>query len=125
MKSKDVSKIIFVGSTGIGRKVLEGAAGNLTPVVLELGGKDPIIVCDDANLAQLVPISMRATFQSCGQNCTGAERILVQESVYDKFLAAVLPTVEKMRQGAPLSGTVDLGAMCMPRQGEHVQVRPI
>ena len=121
VKAKGISKIIFVGSTGIGRRVLEAAAENLTPVVLELGGKDPIIICDDANLSQLVPIAMRATFQSCGQNCTGAERILIQEGVYDKFISMVLPTVEKMRQGAPLKGIVDCGAMCMPGQAQKVQ----
>ncbi|UPR01332.1 aldehyde dehydrogenase [Chloropicon primus] len=121
VKAKDVSKLIFVGSTGIGRKVLEAAAENLTPVVLELGGKDPVIVCDDANLNQLVPITLRATFQSCGQNCTGAERILVQEGIYDKFLDKVVPTVENMRQGAPLDSLVDCGAMCMPKQASNVQ----
>jgi len=120
VKAKGISKVIFVGSTGIGRRVLEAAAENLTPVVLELGGKDPIIICDDADLNQLVPIAMRATFQSCGQNCTGAERILVQEGIYDKFLERVVPIVKKLRQGAPLDGMVDCGAMCMPRQAEYV-----
>ena len=121
VKAKEISKVVFVGSTGIGRKVLEAAAENLTPVVLELGGKDPVIVCDDANLSQLVPIALRATYQSCGQNCTGAERILVQEGIYQKFLDAVVPTVRGMRQGAPLAGLVDCGAMCMPRQAQNVQ----
>lgn len=122
VKAEEISKLIFVGSTGIGRKVLQSAADNLTPVVLELGGKDPVIICEDANLSQLVPIAMRATFQSCGQNCTGAERILVHESVYDKFLDCVLPTVKRMRQGCPLGDMlVDCGAMCMPRQAFHVQ----
>ena len=112
-----------MGSTGIGRKVLASAAENLTPVVLELGGKDPIVVCDDANLDQLVPISLRATFQSCGQNCTGAERILLQDGIYDAYVDKVVPVVKQMRQGAPLgqANVFDCGAMCMPQQAEKVQ----
>lgn len=70
--------MVFVGSTGIGKRVMEAAASTLTPVVLELGGKDPFIVCDDADLNQLLPFAMRGTFQSMGQNCTGAERFIVQ-----------------------------------------------
>ena len=128
VRSPGVSKIIFVGSTGIGRKVLEAAADTLTPVVLELGGKDPIVVCDDADLKQMVPIALRATFQSCGQNCTGAERILVHAKALDRFLGMVMPVVEAMTQGPPLSeeeegaeGPVDCGAMCMPQQAAKLQ----
>ncbi|CAI7850553.1 unnamed protein product [Closterium sp. NIES-53] len=70
-----VDRLIFVGSTAVGRKVLEASAVNLTPTVLELGGKDAFIVCDDADLKQVVPIALRAVFQCSGQNCIGAERL--------------------------------------------------
>ena len=80
-----VQKVVFVGSTGIGRKVMEAAAKTLTPVVLELGGKDPFIVCADADLNQCVPMALRGAFQSCGQNCAGAERFYVHEKIHDKF----------------------------------------
>ncbi|KAL4441818.1 hypothetical protein ABPG77_003734 [Micractinium sp. CCAP 211/92] len=120
--SPDVGKIIFVGSTHIGRKVMEAAAENLTPVVLELGGKDAFIVCDDADLSQVLPTALRGAFQSCGQNCAGAERFIVQERVYDEFVRRAAGTTSKLRQGAASGGAmVDCGAMCMPGAAEKVQ----
>merc|ERR1712216_596651 len=116
-----VQKVVFVGSTGIGRKVMEAAAKTLTPVVLELGGKDPFIVCADADLNQCVPMALRGAFQSCGQNCAGAERFYVHEKIHDKFLAKVLESARKLRQGWALSSSVDCGAMCMPKQAQYVQ----
>jgi len=116
-----VQKVVFVGSTGIGRKVMEAAAKTLTPVVLELGGKDPFIVCADADLNQCVPMALRGAFQSCGQNCAGAERFYVHEKIHDKFLARVLESATKLRQGWALSSSVDCGAMCMPKQAQYVQ----
>ena len=116
-----VQKVVFVGSTGIGRKVMEAAAKTLTPVVLELGGKDPFIVCADADLKQCVPMALRGAFQSCGQNCAGAERFYVHEKIHDKFLAKVLESARKLRQGWALSSSVDCGAMCMPKQAQYVQ----
>ena len=116
-----VQKVVFVGSTGIGRKVMEAAAKTLTPVVLELGGKDPFIVCADADLKQCVPMALRGAFQSCGQNCAGAERFYVHEKIHDKFLAKVLESAKKLRQGWALSSSVDCGAMCMPKQAQYVQ----
>ena len=116
-----VDKVIFVGSTGIGRKVMEAAAENLTPVVLELGGKDAFIVCDDADLNQVVPTALRGAYQSCGQNCAGAERFIVHAKVYDAFVSKVVAVAQKLRQGpATGHGTVDCGAMCMPGLAEKV-----
>jgi len=117
-----VDKLIFVGSTAIGKKVMEAAASTLTPVVLELGGKDAFIVCDDANLAQAVPTALRGTYQSCGQNCAGAERFFVHEKIYDKFVTKVVDAAKKIRQGPALGGgTVDCGAMCMPGLTDKIQ----
>ena len=116
-----VGKLIFVGSTGVGRKVMEAAAATLTPVVLELGGKDAFVVCGDADLGAVLPTALRGAFQSCGQNCAGAERFIVEESVHDEFVARAAEAVGRMRQG-PASGAalVDVGAMCMPGQAEAV-----
>ncbi|CAM6124684.1 unnamed protein product [Calypogeia fissa] len=113
-----VDKLIFVGSTAIGRKVMETAAKTLTPVVLELGGKDPVIVCEDADLSQVIPLALRATLQSSGQNCAGAERFYVHASVHDKFVKAVAKIVRSIRVGPPLESHCDMGAICMP---EHVE----
>ena len=83
-------KVVFVGSTTVGRMVMKSAAQTLTPVVLELGGKDPFIVCDDADFVQVVPTALRGAFQSCGQNCAGAERFYVHERVHERFVREVV-----------------------------------
>lgn len=116
-----VNKLIFVGSTDIGKKVMQAAAQNLTPVVLELGGKDAFIVCDDANLSETIPTAMKGAFFSCGQNCAGAERFFVQAGVYDSFVSQVADITNGMRQGHALGASpVDCGAMCMPGLAEKV-----
>ncbi|DBB05797.1 TPA: hypothetical protein ACH3X3_009810 [Trebouxia sp. C0006] len=116
-----INKLIFVGSTEIGKKVMQAAAQNLTPVVLELGGKDAFIICDDANLAETIPTAMKGAFFSCGQNCAGAERFFVQEAVYDDFVNQVAEVTKRMRQGPALGGgPIDCGAMCMPGLAEKV-----
>ena len=122
VRAPKVGKLVFVGSTGVGRAVMAAAAASLKPVVLELGGKDAFVVCADANLKQVVPIALRGAFQSCGQNCAGAERFFVQRPAYEPFCAAVAAATAKMRQGWALSpGGVDAGAMCMPAQAAFVQ----
>jgi len=117
-----VDKVIFVGSTLVGRKVMAAAADSLTPVTLELGGKDALIICEDADLAQVVPIATKAAYLSCGQNCAGGERFFVHAKIYDKFVAAVTSIVGQMRQGHALGeDTVDCGAMCMPGLAQKVE----
>ena len=130
-QSKLVDKIIFTGSTPIGRKVMESAAQNLTPVVLELGGKDAMCIRHDVDLPTILPFVMRGCFQNSGQNCVGVERVLVYESIYDDFVKAIVPKVEMLRQGVPLAttcgrtgnytGKVDCGSMIMPEQLQIVQ----
>lgn len=113
-----VDKIFFTGSPQNGRKVMATASENLTPVVLELGGKDAMIVCDDADLDHAVRQAMLGVYTACGQMCVGAERIYVMSSVYDRFVASVTEKVRALRQGAPLEhdGAIDVGAMTMPGQ---------
>jgi len=69
VQSPHVDKIIFTGSPGVGRKVMSGCAPNLKPCILELGGKDPMVFCDDVKIDDVVPWAMRGCFQNCGQNC--------------------------------------------------------
>ena len=114
-------KVVFVGSTGVGRMVMKAAAETLTPVVLELGGKDPFIVLEDAALSQCVPMALRGAFQSCGQNCAGAERFYVHEKIHDRFVTQVMKAANQLRQGWALSPGVDCGAMCKPNQAQYVQ----
>jgi acyl-CoA reductase-like NAD-dependent aldehyde dehydrogenase len=95
-------KVIFIGSTTVGRAVMRDAAETLTPVTLELGGKDPFIVCDDTPVDAVAPMALRAAFQSAGQNCIAAERFIVQEGVYDAFVERVACDARTLRQGNPL-----------------------
>lgn len=115
-------KVIFVGSTVVGKKVMAAAAETLTPVVLELGGKDAFIVCDDANIDSIIQVALKAAYLNSGQNCAGGERFFIHEKVVPKFTDAVVGIVKKMRQGPPLaSGQVDAGAMCMPGLAQKIQ----
>ncbi len=117
-----VDKVIFVGSTEVGKKVMASAADSLTPVVLELGGKDAFIVCEDADLKNVVPTALRGAFQACGQNCMGAERFIVHENVVDKFLDLCMSAVTQMRVGAASGDEmVDFGSLCLPGLADKVQ----
>ncbi len=108
-------KVIFVGSTVVGKKVMAAAAANLTPVVLELGGKDAFIVCEDADVKGVVQTAIKAAFLNQGQNCAGGERFFIHQKVAALFSEEVTKAVKKMRQGPPLGhGMVDSGAMTMP-----------
>lgn len=95
-------KVVFIGSTTVGRAVMRDAADSLTPLTLELGGKDPFVVLGDADVADVVPTAMRAAFQSCGQNCVAAERFLVHDCIYDDFLRRCSAVASDLRQGRPL-----------------------
>lgn len=117
-----VDGLVFIGSGRNGRRVLEAAAQTVTPVVLELGGKDPFIVCDDADLEQAAHAAMAGCFISAGQNCVASERLLVFDAVYARFEARMRELVGAMRQGAPRGDQrVDMGAMVTPLQLEVVE----
>ena len=108
-----VDKLTFIGSPQVGKYVMRDAAENLTPVVLELGGKDAAIVCEDADVSQVINLTLRGTFQNCGQNCIGLERLVVHTDIYDDFVATMQEKVGALTQGPPLSGDFDCGAMTM------------
>ena len=116
-------KVIFVGSVGVGKHVIRASADTMTPTVMELGGKDAFIVCEDADYDQCLGTGLRGAFQSCGQNCTGAERFVIHSSLVDRWLKDTSSVVARMRQGAPCGGQglVDVGAMCLPGLAEKVQ----
>ncbi|CAG8472407.1 4337_t:CDS:10 [Funneliformis caledonium] len=118
-----VDGITFVGSCEVGKQVMKAASDNLTPCILELGGKDCAIIRHDANLSQALPITMRGTFQNAGQNCVGLERILIHESLYDGFVVMVAEQIKRLKVGSILNDddVVDIGAMTMSGQGERLQ----
>eukprot|EP00177_Eucheuma_denticulatum_P006843 GFKZ01012460.1.p1 GENE.GFKZ01012460.1~~GFKZ01012460.1.p1 ORF type:complete len:682 (-),score=78.71 GFKZ01012460.1:695-2740(-) len=105
--ASNINKLFFTGSTEVGKVVAVAAAKRLLPVVLELGGKDPFVVCDDADVNHAATICMRGVFQNAGQNCIGVERVFVHDKVLDKFCAILLEKVRELRLG------VDVGAMTM------------
>ncbi len=117
-----IDKLVFIGSVHNGQRVLEAAAQTITPVVLELGGKDPFIVCEDANLTQAAHSALTGCFIASGQNCVAAERLLVFDEVYDAFTQQVGDLASQFRQGGPRGDTVvDMGAMVTPMQLEIVE----
>lgn len=117
-----VDKVIFTGSHENGKRVLAEAAKTLTPVILELGGKDPLIVCDDAALERAAHAALAGSFINCGQNCLATERILVFDAVFDAFEKRVVELAGGLTQGAPsLDGTMDLGAIVSAPQLDRIE----
>ncbi|KAF9989627.1 Meiotic Sister-Chromatid recombination aldehyde dehydrogenase [Mortierella antarctica] len=109
-----VDGITFIGSPQVGAKVATAASANLTPCVLELGGKDVAVVNKDVDLQAVVPILMRGVFQNCGQNCIGIERIVVHEEIYEELIAMVSVRIRELKQGPPLEEkNIDCGSMTM------------
>src|SRR3954449_3705441 len=109
--------IMFTGSTGTGKKIMARAAETLTPVSLELGGKDPMIVLKDADVERAANMGVQWGMSNSGQICMSVERVYVEEPIYDEFVQKVVGKVQALRQGAPgAPGTVDVGAMTFPSQ---------
>jgi acyl-CoA reductase-like NAD-dependent aldehyde dehydrogenase len=116
-----IDQVVFTGSRDNGKRVLAAAAETLTPAILELGGKDPLIVCDDADLERAAHAAMAGAFVNCGQNCLATERILVFDAVYDAFAARVSELAGDLRQAPPaLDEAVDLGAILSPLQLDRI-----
>lgn len=113
------SKVLFIGSPQIGKKVMEAASKTLTPVTLELGGKDPYIICEDADLEYATNMALRGAFLNCGQNCLSAERFYVYDKIYDKFIDKVLKIAPKIIQGPRKEA--DIGAINLPAQVKRYQ----
>lgn len=113
----NVQKILFIGSVNNGRRIIEGSAEHLTPVVMELGGKDPLIVCNDADIPKAVHSALGGIFVNLGQNCIAAERVIVLDGIYDRFITEVTAHASKLRQGVPRrGGNVDVGAITTAQQ---------
>jgi acyl-CoA reductase-like NAD-dependent aldehyde dehydrogenase len=114
-----VDKIAFTGSVATGRKVAEACGRRLVPCTLELGGKDPMIVCEDANLERAARGAVFGAFSNAGQVCISTERVYVVEAVADEFTERVLQETATLRQGA--IGEFDVGAIIRPEQLEIIE----
>jgi acyl-CoA reductase-like NAD-dependent aldehyde dehydrogenase len=114
--------IMFTGSTATGKKVMARAAETLTPVSLELGGKDPMIVLADADLERAANAAVYYGMQNGGQTCISIERVYVESPVYDEFVDKVSSRVRALRQGVPAGpGSVDVGAVTFGPQLDIVR----
>ncbi|KQZ22189.1 aldehyde dehydrogenase family protein [Microbacterium sp. Root553] len=106
-----VRKVVFTGSTEVGIEVAAGCARALKPVTLELGGKSANIVFDDADLERAAAAVPGSVFDNAGQDCCARSRLLVQRSVYDRFLELLEPAVAAWRVGDPSSSDTDMGPL--------------
>lgn len=118
-KSPKIAMVSMTGSTEAGRKIMATAAQNITKVSLELGGKAPVIVMNDADIDATVEHVFNSRMINCGQVCNAAERVYVQEGVADKFIEKMTKRIEKATYGDPLT-KVDMGPMVNKAQAEHV-----
>jgi acyl-CoA reductase-like NAD-dependent aldehyde dehydrogenase len=114
--------VMFTGSTRTGRKVMARAAETLTPVSLELGGKDPMIVLKDADIERAANSAVWNGYANGGQICISVERVYVEEPVYDEFVGKVVEKTRALRQGRPGEmGAVDVGAVTFPPQADIIE----
>jgi len=114
-----VDKISFTGSVRTGRKIGEACGRNLIPCTLELGGKDAMVVCADADLERAANGAVFGAFMNTGQFCCGTERVYVVDAVADEFIERVVAKVESLVQG--FEGEYDIGPMIWPQQIEVVE----
>ncbi|MFO7714605.1 aldehyde dehydrogenase family protein [Desulfosarcina sp.] len=109
-------KIFFIGSQRAGRQIMTQAAEQLIPVELEMGGKDPMIVFEDANLDRAAAGAIWGAFTNTGQSCTSVEKLYVQGSIYDAFKAILVRETLKMTRGTDSDGGSDIGPMTTSAQ---------
>jgi alpha-ketoglutaric semialdehyde dehydrogenase len=116
-----VRAISFTGSTAVGKQIQQQAAANLTRTQLELGGKNALIVMDDADLAQAVDAAITAGFSNAGQWCTSTSRVLLHRPIAGSFLQMLVSRCEKMRIGDGLSEATDMGPVAGPKQYQDIR----
>ena len=120
VKHPGIDKLAFTGSTEVGRLIRIATAGSGKKLSLELGGKSPFIVFEDADLDAAVEGLVDSIWFNQGQVCCAGSRLLVQESVHDRFLAKVRARMENLRLGAPLDKSTDIGALVDPVQRQRI-----
>ncbi len=117
----DIAKISFTGSTAVGKGILRAGAETLKRVTLELGGKSPTLILDDADFATAIPLAVKAGFLNSGQACIAGTRILVPETRLDEALALIETAVAAMKVGDPRDEATEIGPMVSRKQWERVQ----
>ncbi|GAA1529632.1 aldehyde dehydrogenase family protein [Kribbella lupini] len=115
-----VRKVVFTGSTGVGKQVMAGCADQVKRVTLELGGKSANVVFADADLEKAAAQAPYGVFDNAGQDCCARSRILVERSVHDRFLELLEPAVQGVRVGDPSDATTEMGPLISAQQRERV-----
>jgi acyl-CoA reductase-like NAD-dependent aldehyde dehydrogenase len=116
-----IDKLVFTGSVATGKRIAVAAAGRLLPVVLELGGKDPMLVLDDADIDVASSAAVWGAFVNAGQTCLSVERCYVHRSLCGEFLASCAEKTNKLRVGEGLDPETDVGPMIHERQLQNVE----
>jgi acyl-CoA reductase-like NAD-dependent aldehyde dehydrogenase len=123
LKDPRVRKIGFTGATSTGKHVMEVAAQNVKRVTLELGGSDPMIVCEDADIDEAVSAASVGRFFNCGQACLAIKRLYLFEKIYDDFVSKLAAKAEKLRVGNGLEQGVIVGPMHTAAQRDEVEAQ--
>jgi len=117
---EDVNKVSFTGSTAVGKELVKTSAGNLKRLTLELGGKSPCIVFDDADMDLAIPGAAMAIFANSGQACIAGSRLFVQRQSFDKVIDGIVAFASKLKVGNGLEAGVDLGPVISAKQRDRV-----
>ena len=116
-----IDKISFTGSTAVGKSLVQASAGNLKRVTLELGGKSPCVVFDDADMDVAIPGAAMAITINCGQACFAGSRLFVQKKSFDKVLSGIASFMQQLKQGDPLEEDTALGPLVSANQKQRVE----
>ncbi|WP_066073556.1 aldehyde dehydrogenase family protein [Neobacillus soli] len=119
-ESEDVDMVSFTGSTGVGRQIMQAATGNMKKVSLELGGKSPNIIFDDADLETAIDYALFGIFMGSGQVCSSGSRILVQEEIYDTFVEKYVEKAKGIRVGPGNDERSQMGAIVSEKHFESI-----
>jgi len=121
LDSPKIAKIAFTGETATGRRIMEGSAKYIKRLTLELGGSDPMIVCDDADIHLAVEGAAWGRFRNCGQSCTSVKRLFLFSSIADEFIKNFVEKVKTIRVGNGLEKTTHMGPIHTKEQREKVE----
>jgi len=118
---KDIARVAFTGGSESARHVIHNSANNLAEVSLELGGKSPFIVFDDANIESAVNASVAGIFAASGQSCVAGSRLYLHENIADEFLEKMIAVAENIRIGDPQLEETEMGPLCTENQLVHIE----
>jgi betaine-aldehyde dehydrogenase len=120
-ESHDVDKIAFTGGTATGRSIMSAAVGNLKKISLELGGKSPNIVFADADFETAIDYALFAIYAGCGQVCSAGSRLLIEESLHDRFVARLVERAQKIVVGNGFDRATEMGPLVSAQHREKVE----